>query len=189
MLLSIIKMKGEIIEEFVELPEGVKFSYEKGVARVDGPKGGVEKRLLNPMVSVVLENNKVRIFAKKPTKREKTIIGSFKSHILNMVEGVQNGFVYKLKICSGHFPMSVSVKDGEFIVKNFIGERVPRMLKLKEGVEVKVEGEIVVVSSVNKELAGQTAASIEQLTRRPGYDKRIFQDGIYIIDKAGREIR
>ena len=187
--LIVIKMKVDIIEEKVELPEDVKFSYEKGMARVEGPKGSVEKRLLNPKVSIALDNNRIKIFAKKATKREKKIIGSFRSHISNMIEGVQNGFVYKLKICSGHFPMSVGVKGDEFIVKNFTGERIPRVLKLKPGVDVKVEGDIVVVSSVNKELAGQTAASIEQLTRRPGYDKRIFQDGIYIIEKAGKEIR
>ncbi len=182
-------MKVDIIEEVVELPQGVTISYEKGIARIDGPKGSVEKRLLNPKVNIVLENNKVKIFAKKATKREKTIIGSFKSHISNMIKGVQEVFVYKLKICSGHFPMSVGIKDGEFIVKNFMGERIPRKLKLRESVDVKVEGDIVVVSGSNKELTGQTAASIEQLTRRPGYDKRVFQDGIYIIEKAGKEIK
>lgn len=187
--LIVIKMKADMIEEIVELPEGIKFSYENGMARVESQKGSVEKRLLNPKVNIVLDGNKVRIFAKKATKNEKKIIGSFRSHIFNMIKGVQDGFVYKLKICSGHFPMSVSVKEGDFIVKNFIGERVPRVLKLKKGVDVKVEGDIVVVSSINKELAGQTSASIEQLTRRPGYDKRIFQDGIYIIEKAGKEIK
>lgn len=177
------------MEEVVELLEGVKFSYDNGIAKAEGPKGIVERKLLDPRVSIVAEGNMIKIFSKNAGKKEKRMIGSYRSHIANMVQGVNEGFEYKLKICSGHFPMSVSVKDGKFEVKNFIGERIPRKLKLKNGVEVKIEGDIIVVSSPNKEVAGQTAASIEQLTRRPGYDKRIFQDGIYIIDKAGKEIK
>ncbi|MBS3165081.1 hypothetical protein J4439_06645 [Candidatus Woesearchaeota archaeon] len=62
------------------------------------------------------------------------------------------------------------------------------MLKLRQGVQVKVEGSDIRVESVSRELAGQTAASIEQLTRRPGFDNRIFQDGIYIVEKSGKEV-
>ena len=52
----------------------------------------------------------------------------------------------------------------------------------------KVEGEIVTVNHCDIEVAGQTAADIEQLTRRPGFDPRIFQDGIYITKKDGKNI-
>ncbi len=62
-------------------------------------------------------------------------------------------------------------------------------MKLKEGVSIKVEGDMINVESIDKGLAGQTAADIEQLTRRTNYDTRIFQDGIYIINKDGKEIK
>jgi large subunit ribosomal protein L6 len=84
--------------------------------------------------------------------------------------------------------MSVSVADNFLIIKNFLGEKIPRKVKLKPGVTVKVEGNIVVVEGADKEITGQVAADIEQTTRRPGFDKRIFQDGIYIIDKSGKKI-
>lgn len=182
-------MKIELMEESVEIPEGVKFSYDAGIAKAEGPKGIVERKLSNPKVTIVVEGNNVKFSAKNATKREKTMIGTFKSHISNMMQGVNEGYVYKLKICSGHFPMSVSSKDGKFIVKNFIGERIPREYKLMEEVEVKIDGDEIVVSSPNKEVAGQTAASIEQLCKRPGYDLRIFQDGIYITEKAGKVLK
>ncbi|MDP6647875.1 MAG: 50S ribosomal protein L6, partial [Candidatus Woesearchaeota archaeon] len=63
------------------------------------------------------------------------------------------------------------------------------VLQIKEGATVKVEGDLINVTSTNKETAGQVSADIEQLTRRPGYDKRIFQDGIYIINKDGKELK
>jgi large subunit ribosomal protein L6 len=53
---------------------------------------------------------------------------------------------------------------------------------------VKVEGDIVLVESCDKELAGQTAADIEQLTRISNRDKRIFQDGIWLTERFGKHI-
>ena len=85
--------------------------------------------------------------------------------------------------------MNVTVSSDNFTIKNFLGEKTPRVLKLKKGVIVKVEGGQIIVESVNKELAGQVSADIEQLTRRSGYDGRIFQDGIWLCNKDGKETK
>ena len=82
----------------------------------------------------------------------------------------------------------MTINNSELIVKNFLGEKVPRTLKLKPGAEVKVEGDLIVVESPSKEIAGQVSADIEQLTRRTGYDSRIFQDGIWIVSKGDKEV-
>lgn len=181
-------MKSDIKEE-IEIPQGVEVRIDKGFVKVNGPKGEVTKTLLNPKIGLVVEGNKVFVSAKKATKREETLIGTFKAHIKRMIKGVVEVFVYKLKICSSHFPMNASISNNEFVVKNFLGETVPRTFKITKGANVKVEGEFVTVESPDKEIAGQTAASIEQLCRITDKDKRIFQDGIYIISKTGREMK
>ena len=84
--------------------------------------------------------------------------------------------------------MNVSINNEELIVKNFLGEKAPRILKIKPGVTAKVEGSDIIIESTNKELAGQAAADIEQLTRITNKDRRIFQDGIYITEKDGKKI-
>ncbi len=59
-------------------------------------------------------------------------------------------------------------------MQNFLGEKVPRVIKLKQGVDVKIEGQEITVESPDKELAGQTAAAIEQLCKITKRDRRIF---------------
>jgi large subunit ribosomal protein L6 len=177
------------IEEKIEIPAGVQVRIDQANLVVEGKNGKIERRMSNPIVKLGIKDGVITISASKITKREKAIVGSWRAHIKNMMAGVQEKYTYRLKICSGHFPMTVTLKGSEFSVKNYIGEKVPRILKIKPGVEVKVEGDMVVIHCPDKELGGQTAASIEKLTSRSAYDKRVFQDGIYITEKAGKEIR
>ncbi|MBW2993006.1 50S ribosomal protein L6 [Candidatus Woesearchaeota archaeon] len=179
----------ESIKETIEIPEGIEVKIAEGVIHAKGNKGELSRKLIHPMIMIEIKENKIILSAENATKREKTMIGTFKAHIKNILNGVNEGHVYKLKICSGHFPMNVSVSGNEFVIKNFMGETIPRRYIIKEGVTVKVEGSDVVVEGVDKELAGQTASSIEKLTKRPNFDNRIFQDGIHIYIKDGKEIK
>lgn len=172
----------------LELPEGVSATYQDGVLSVKGPKGEVAKVLKNPRVEIKIDGKKISIISKRATKREKCIVNTFASHVKNMMNGVQEPYVYKLKICSGHFPMNVSVQGDQFIVKNFLGEKSPRTLRLKGDAKVVVKGDTIEVESCDKEAAGRAASDIELLMRVGGRDRRIFQDGIYLIVKAGKEV-
>jgi large subunit ribosomal protein L6 len=182
-------MKEAEIREEIEVPKEVEIKIEKGLVTAKGKKGECSKKLLNPKLSIEVKEGKVVVSAKKATKRQKTMMVTFAAHIANMIRGANEGHVYRLKICSGHFPMNVAVSGKEFVVKNFLGEKNPRTVKIKEGVDVKIEGDIIVVESCSKELAGQTAADIESSTRITNRDLRIFQDGIYITEKDGRPVR
>lgn len=180
--------KGKMTKE-IGMPDNVNASVSGQLLLVKGPKGEAQKEFRQHRVSIRMDGKKIILESKGSTKEDKKIIGALAAHIKNMVSGSTQKHVYTLKICSGHFPMNVSTASNKFIVKNFLGEKVPRILQLKEGAEVKIEGELIHVESSNKEIAGQVSADIEQLTRRPGYDTRIFQDGIYIINKDGKELK
>ncbi|RKY01049.1 MAG: 50S ribosomal protein L6 [Spirochaetes bacterium] len=181
-------MKLEINQE-INIPEGIEISKEAHLIKVRGPKGELIKRLAGPKIEIVADKNSVKIISKRASKREKKLIYTFKAHINNMVKGVTEPFVYKLKICPGHFPMNVSMEGDFFTIKNLFGEKTPRKLKIKPDVKVKIDGKDVYVEGIDKELTAQTAASIEKLTKVKNRDRRIFQDGIYIVSKAGKEIK
>ncbi len=181
-------MKVDELTEKIDALEGVTLTADANTITVKGAKGELSRYFPSRKVLVTVADNAVTIRAKNATAREKKLVYTFRSHIRNMMRGVTEGHVYKLKICSGHFPMNVSVKGNALEVKNFIGEAVPRQMPIAEGAAVKVEGDIITVEGINKELVGQVAARIENLTKRPGFDSRVFQDGIYLIEKDGEAL-
>tara|TARA_Y100000310_G_scaffold345671_1_gene468069 strand:+ start:22547 stop:23119 length:573 start_codon:yes stop_codon:yes gene_type:complete len=180
------KSKGLSIE--IKIPEKVTAQLDGSILALKGPNGESKYDFSDKNVGIEHKEDTITLKVSRFNKVNKKLIKSYTAHIKNMVKGSLEGCKYTLKICSGHFPMNVSVSNGHLIVKNFLGEKVPRTLKLKPGAEVKVEGDLIVVESPSKEIAGQVSAGIEQLTRRTGYDSRIFQDGIWIVSKGDKEV-
>ena len=183
------KSQQKNITNEIDIPTGVNVSVVGKALHVKGPKGEVKKEMNQHIISFRVDQQKMIFESKRNTKEDKKIMGSLVAHFKNMIRGSMEHHNYVLKICAGHFPMNVSVSGSKLIVKNFLGEKVPRTLELKHGAEVKVEGDLIRVTSASKETASQISADIEQLTRRPGYDTRVFQDGIYIINKDGKELK
>lgn len=181
--------KKPLKEQIISIPDKVEAVLKDKLLTIKGPKGEVTKLFFNPKVKIEIKDKKITIKPLNSTKREKKIMGSFKAHIKNIISGCLEPHTYALKICSGHFPMTVAIAKDTLVVKNFFGEKEPRELKLKKGATVKVEGDIINIEGPDKELCGQIAADIEKLVKRTEYDRRIFQDGIYITKKDGIEIK
>lgn len=177
------------MEERIEIPGDVKISIEflgklEGYRiTVEGPKGRVERILGYPGIEIKKEGNLVLIRSERDRRKFKALIGTYKGHIENMIRGVREGFVYRLKIVYAHFPIQVEVKNGYLYIKNFLGEKAPRKAKILDGVNVSIKNDIIEVSGIDIEKVGQTAANIEQATRITKWDRRKFVDGIYIIEK------
>ena len=171
----------------IPVPEGASASYENGTFTIKA-KNTVTRRLYRPEVDVSVKDGVIELVAVNATQREKRQMNTMRSHIRNMFKGALEGHTYKLKICSGHFPMNVSVSNNKLEVKNFLGEAVPRRVKVKQEVDVKIDGDEIIVTSPYKELAGAQASDIEQLTRVTNKDRRIFQDGLFLIEKDGEAL-
>ncbi len=177
-------MKREI-KKIITVPENVEVKLNIPKITVKGPLGELERVFNLKNVDIKMEGNQIIISQDKATKKEKKLINTTASHIVNLIQGTIKGYEYRLQICAIHFPITVKIEKGKglFEIKNFLGENKDRVIKILPGVDVSVEGDIVIVKGINKELTGQQAATIESITRIRAKDRRIFQDGIWIIKK------
>ncbi len=173
-------------EVSVEIPKDITFSINEMVITIEGPKGKVVKDFSHMKhIDILYQDSIVKIssyFARKSTEAK---LGTLRSVLHNMIDGVTKGYLYKMKIAYSHFPITVSTEGNKILIKNFIGERSPR-ITFKAGshpIEVKASKEDVEVSGIDKEEVGQTCANIQNTCRIRQKDKRIFQDGIYVYEK------
>ena len=180
-------MKKEFIQK-IKIPDGIELKLEKNKIEAKGPEGENSREFKISGLIFEKKNDEILIGSKKATKKEKRRINTMKAHINNIIKGVQKKFEYKLKVCFNHFPFTIEIKGNEATIKNFLGEKIPRKLTIPEGVEAKVEKDIIIIKSTNKELAGQAAANFETATKIRLRDRRVFQDGLFIIEKDGRTI-
>jgi large subunit ribosomal protein L6 len=172
-----------VITEEISIPEGVDINIDNDVI-IKGPKGEVSRKFNYPNISIKKTDTKLVLETSFPKKKDKSMIGTTRSHLTNMIIGVTEGFTYQMKIVFAHFPMTVKVAGDKVNIENFLGERHPRTAKIVGSAKVKVKGDEVTVTGINKEDVGQTMANLEQATKIKGRDPRVFQDGIYLVSKV-----
>jgi large subunit ribosomal protein L6 len=171
------------IARAVEIPEGVAVTLDGSTVTVKGPKGEVTRQLCYPMIDITKEDSRLIVNSRLDRKQHRAMVGTLAAHINNMIAGVSRGFEYKMKVVYSHFPIQLKEASNELIINNFLGERKSRSAKILPGAKVEIGKDEVTITGIDKEQVGQTMANIEQATRVHGFDIRIFQDGIYLVDK------
>lgn len=175
-----------IMEREVEVPEKVQLSIDDGKITVKGPKGTLTRNFDLRRIKVVRNGKKIVVRCEYPRIKDKAMVGTIESHILNMMHGVIDGYEYKMKIVYSHFPIKATVKGDIVMIENFLGERHPRKTRVVGDTKVAIKGDEVTLTGINIEDVGQTAANIEIATKIRRLDPRVFQDGIYITHKGWR---
>jgi len=178
--------KKKLFEE-IEIPSNINASLNENEISMKKDNNEVRKKL-NKKLKVEIKENKIIVSCNRSTKKEKKIFGSTIAHINNVIKGLDNKFKYKLQVASVHFPITLThdKSNNEIVVKNFLGEKKDRKIKLIPGVDVKITKDIIEIECADIEKAGQVAANIEKGTKVRNRDRRIFQDGIFITEKPGR---
>jgi large subunit ribosomal protein L6 len=176
------------MKKSVSIPEGVKINVNEMRVTVSGNGNELERDFHDQMffgkMRIAQEENMIVVSSLIEKRRVKAFVGSVAAHIKNMVKGVGSEYVYKMKIVYVHFPMTVKVGNGQVLITNFLGEKKPRKAAIMDDVKVEVKKDEVIITSHNKESAGQTAANIEGATRITRRDRRVYQDGVYIVEKG-----
>jgi large subunit ribosomal protein L6 len=173
-----------ILSKSVEIPKDVQAKLDNKTLTVKGPKGVLTRTFKHPRVDISVQKGSIQVKSELPKKKEGALVGTWASHIKNMVVGTTQGFQYKMKIVYSHFPIKTTVKGSEFVIENFLGESHPRIADIVGETKIDIKGDTVTLSGISLEDVSQSCANIELATKIKGYDPKVFQDGIYFIEKG-----
>ena len=174
----------------VKIPDGVKVDVNGLKVKVSGKNATLERDFSSPLVKGLIKieqsNGSIDVISSVDKRQIKAYVGMIAARIAEMARGAQENYVYKLKIVFMHFPMTVKVSGDKLVVTNFLGGKAPRTVPIPKNVKVEVQGDMIVVSGPDKELTGNVAAHIENATRITARDRRVFEDGIFIVEKPSK---
>lgn len=169
----------------ITIPEKVTVDLSGQKLSVKGPKGELSLGI-SPLVKVALEDKKITLTIAKATKESKSLWGTTRMLVSNMVKGVTEGFEKKLEIQGIGFKAALEGKNK--IILN-VGFTHPVGLTAPEGVEFKIEKNIITISGVDKQKVGQIAAEIRATKPpEPYLGKGIRYVGEQVRRKAGKKV-
>jgi len=167
----------------IPVPGKTKITYKDRVITVQGEKGTLT-RTIHPNMDLEIDTDVIKVTMQQETKSNRALQGLTRSLVANMVTGVDKGFEKVLEINGIGYRASLS---GNTIVLN-LGFSHPINFELPDGIAAKVDKKnTVTLSGINKELLGQTAASIRSLRPPEPYKgKGIKYADEYVQRKAGK---
>ena len=171
-------------EATAEIPDGVTVSMDGTRVVVTGPKGTLTREMRFPGIAIEIADSIVTVSTGVTRKRVVAMVGTLASHIRNMCRGVSDGYEYRMKVVFSHFPIQLKLQGTTLVIDNFLGEKQSRFARIEPGVVAQVGNDAVTLSGIDKEKVGNSAANIEHATRIRNRDPRVFQDGIYIVERA-----
>ncbi|WP_405098378.1 50S ribosomal protein L6 [Oceanobacillus sp. FSL H7-0719] len=167
----------------VEIPAGVEVKLEGNKMTVKGPKGELSRELHKEM-TVTIEDNQVTVSRPSDHKEHRSLHGTTRTLIGNMVEGVTKGFEKSLEINGVGYRAQ---KQGDKLVVN-AGYSHPVEIDPIAGIEIDVpKNTQLTVKGIDKELVGAVAANIRAIRPPEPYKgKGIRYVGEYVRRKEGK---
>ena len=168
----------------VAVPDGVTVELDGQTVKAKGKLGELSETLVDE-VTVSREDNLVYIKPNNDTKRARQMWGMSRTKVLNLVEGVSNGFMKKLEISGVGYRASMQ------------GNKLVLQLGFSHDVEYPVPAGIkiscpeqtqIVIEGADKQLVGQVAAEIRKhRPPEPYKGKGVKYAGEYILRKEGKK--
>lgn len=170
----------------IVLPAGVTFEQNGNTVTVKGPKGQLEYTY-NTDLTVEVKGNEVVVTRPTDGKFHRTIHGTTRALLNNMVVGVSNGFEKVLEIQGTGYRAQL---QGKVLVVN-AGYSHPVNLEIPEGLTVTVPNPTEIhVAGCDKQLVGQFAANVRIIRKPEPYKgKGIRYKGEYVRRKEGKKAK
>lgn len=176
-------MSVQVVENKVEIPENVQLTLDGRKITIQGPKGKIVKDFTHTKLNMSKEGNTLKLSIENPRRTQAALIGTISAHVKNMIKGVTQGWVYKMKIVFVHFPTAVKVVGKEVHIENFLGERKARSAAILGDTKVSIKQDDIILEGIDIDDVSQTAANIQTRVKVRNKDLRKFLDGIYVYSR------
>lgn len=167
----------------IALPAGVELTNKDNVVTVKGPKGELT-RTFSKDIDIRVEGTEVTLHRPNDTKEMKTIHGTTRALLNNMVTGVSEGFKKELEMRGVGY--RAQLQGSKLVLA--VGKSHPDEVEAPEGITFELPNPTtIVVSGISKEVVGQTAAYVRSLrSPEPYKGKGIRYVGEYVRRKEGK---
>ncbi|RSL28861.1 50S ribosomal protein L6 [Salibacterium salarium] len=167
----------------IEISSDISVTKDGNAVTVKGPKGELT-RDLHPDIIVNIGESEITVERPSNHKEHRSLHGTTRSIVNNMVDGVKNGFEKSLELVGVGYR---ATKSGEKLVLN-VGYSHPVEITPEEGIEIDVPSNTkVVVKGIDKERVGAMASNIRAVrTPEPYKGKGIRYENEYVRQKVGK---
>ncbi|MDQ3075621.1 MAG: 50S ribosomal protein L6 [bacterium] len=167
----------------IVIPKGVEVTKDGELLKVKGPNGTLTK-IFRDDITITIADGKITLNIKRNDKFSKSLWGTYASHVINMIAGVQTPYVKKLILEGVGFKSEVKGKELHLA----LGFSHPVIVKIPEGLTVTAEKNNLTVTGIDKELVGSFTAGVRALKKPEPYKgKGMRYDTEVIRRKAGKK--
>lgn len=154
----------------VAIPAGAEIAFRANVITVKGPKGTLEFAHRRE-AKVSSADGQVHVEKVGKTKEAAAIWGTTAKVIANMFAGVTDGFQKQLELNGVGFRMAAQGRK----LTLALGFSHPVEMGVPEGLEAKVEGNVLTISGIDKQKVGEFAAVVRKLKPVEPYKGKGFR--------------
>lgn len=166
----------------IAIPSGVNVSVKGETLEVKGPKGQLTT-VASAFLQYDVAADQVTITRKDESRDARAQHGLRRTLLANCITGVTQGFVKTLEIIGVGYKVGVKGTTIELA----LGFSHPVLVDLPKGIDAKVEGQKLIISGIDKQLVGETAAQIRRLRKPEPYKgKGIKYENEHIRRKVGK---
>jgi large subunit ribosomal protein L6 len=168
----------------VPIPTGVTANVEGQTIKMKGPKGALAL-VLPDDVLVKMDNGAIKVDPRSETKRARSMWGTSRTLVANLVAGVTKGFEDKLEITGVGYRASVQGKNLQIA----LGYSHDVIYPIPEGIAIVTPKPTeIVIAGIDKQKVGQVAAEIRGFRPPEPYKgKGVKYAGEYIFRKEGKK--
>jgi large subunit ribosomal protein L6 len=170
-------------KKVIELPEGVTITNNNNEVTVKGPKGELTRQF-NKDLTIEVDGSNVTVVRPSESKEHRTIHGTTRALLANMVEGVSKGFERNLELVGVGYRAQ---KQGTKLVLS-VGYSHPVEFEAEQGIDIDVPANTKIsIKGIDKERVGAIAANIRQVRPPEPYKgKGIRYEGEQVRRKEGK---